>query len=102
MARLDEIAEGLAAVLSTSSEPEPLFLDLMNHSPGEATLLIRPVVDACQRRAAPMTSIRLGSELGSHAKRALGPEPLQYEGVRVELTSGLDRRVEFYRFPCSS
>lgn len=98
MARLDEIAEGLSAVLAGAVEPEPLFIDLMNHSPGEATFLIRAVVDACERRAAPLTLIRLGIELGSHAKRALGPEPLQYEGVKVELAPELERRVEFFRF----
>lgn len=101
MARLDEIAEGLAAVLSGASTPEPLFLDLLNHTPAEATFLIRAVVDACERRAAPLALIRLGIELGSHAKRALGPEPLQYEGVKVEITPELERRLEFYRFPHS-
>lgn len=101
MARLDEIAEGISAVLAAGVEPEPLFIDLMNHTPGEATFLIRAVVDACERRAAPLSVIRIGAELGSHALRALGPEPLQYEGVKVELTPELERRVEFFRFPHS-
>lgn len=98
MARLDEIAEGLSAVLAATAQPEPLFIDLMNHTPGEATFLIRAVVDSCERRAAPLSLIRLGIELGSHAARALGPEPLQYEGVKVELSPKLERRVEFFRF----
>ena len=96
MARLDEIAEGLAAVLSGAPEPEPLFIDLMNHSPGDATFLIRAVVDACERRATPLNLIRLSLDLGSHAKRALGP---QYEGVKIELAPELERRVEFFRSP---
>lgn len=99
MARLDEIAEGLSSVLEASSRPEPLFVDMMNHSPADITFLIRAVVDACQRRAAPLSLIRVGQTLGSHAARALGPEPLNYEGISIELTSDFDRRVEFYRFP---
>ena len=101
MARLDEIAEGLSTVLAASPTPEPLFVDMMNHSPAEITFLIRAVVDACERLTAPLFLIRVGNELGSHAARALGPEPLGYEGVRVELAEGLDRRIEFYRFPFS-
>ena len=99
MARLDEIAEGLSSVLETTNLPEPLFVDMMNHSPADITFLIRAVVDACERRAAPLSLIRVGQTLGSHAARALGPEPLKYEGISVESTGELDRRVEFYRFP---
>ncbi len=99
MARLDEIAEGLSNVLSASSTREPLFLDMMNHSPAEITFLVRAVVDACERLTAPLSLIRISEELGSHAALALGPEPLKYEGIAIELVSGLDRRIEFYRFP---
>lgn len=101
MARLDEIAEGLSSVLAASPTPEPMFLDMMNHSPGEVTFLIRAVIDACERRGAPLSLIRVDQTLGSSAARALGPEPLGYEGVTVELADDLDRRIEFYRFPVS-
>ena len=77
MARLDEIAEGLSTVLAGSPTPEPLFVDMMNHSPVEITFLIRAVVDACERLAAPLSLIRVGEALGSHAAHALGPEPLR-------------------------
>ena len=99
MARLDELAEGLVAVLASSSRPEPLFLDMMNHTPAEATLLIRAVVDASERHGAPLSHIRIGALLGSNAARTFGPGPLVYEGVTVELDGELDQRVEFYRFP---
>ncbi len=99
MARLDEIAEGLVAVLASSPTPEPLFLDMMNHTPAEATFLIRAVVDACERRGAPLSTIRVGTTLGSNAARTFGPGPLVYEGVAVELDGDLDRRLEFYRYP---
>ena len=99
MARLDEIAEGLSAVLQLSPEPEPLGIDLVGHSPAEVTFLIRAVVDACERRGAPLSLIRVGSVFASNVVRALGPEPLQYGGTKVELASDLDRRIELHRFP---
>lgn len=102
MARLDEIAEGLSSVLAATKVPEPLFVDMMNHSPADITFVIRAVIDACERRTVPLSLIRVGRALGSHAARALGPEPLEYEGISIELTGDLDRRVEFYRFPKGS
>jgi hypothetical protein len=102
MARLDEIAEGVSSVLASSPVPEPLFLEMMGHSPGEITFLIRAVVDACERRCTPLSKICVGHTLGSNAKRALGPEPLHYEGIPVELVDDLEQRIEFYRFPKSS
>ena len=97
MARLDEIAEGLSSVLAATQLPEPLFVDMMNHSPADITFLIRAVVDACERLAAPLALIRVDEALGSHAARSLGPEPLRYEGIPVELADSLGRRIEFYR-----
>lgn len=87
------------AVLALSPTPEPLFLDMMNHTPAETTFLIRAVVDACERRGAPLSSIRIGTTLGSNAARTFGRAPLVYEGVAIELDGHLDRRIEFHRFP---
>ena len=86
-------------MLAASPTPEPLFLDMMNHTPAEVTFLIRAVVDASERRGAPLSCIRVGTTQGSNAARTFGPGPLAYEGVAVELDGDLDRRIEFYRFP---
>lgn len=48
-----------------------------------------------------LSKICVGQNLGSNAKRVLGPEPLQYEGILVDLVDHLDRGIEFYRFPVS-
>ena len=81
MARLDEIAEGLSSVLAATPTPEPLSVDMVGQSPAEITFLIRAVVDACERRGMPLALIRADQMLGSHAARALGPEPLTYQGM---------------------
>lgn len=102
MARLDEIAEGLVAVLASGTAPEPLFLDMMNHTPAEVTFLIRAVVDACERRGVPLSLVRVGTTLGANAARTFKPQQLAYGGVALDLDSDLDQRIEFYRLPKDS
>jgi hypothetical protein len=92
------IAEGLATVLQHSPTPEPLGVDLVGQTPAGVTFLIRAVVDACERCAVPLSTIRVGLVCASNAIRALGPEPLHYEGVPVEPAFDLDHRLELYRF----
>ena len=99
MARLDEIAEGLVTVLQVTPTPEPLPVDLMNHSPNELTFLVRAIVDSAERRIVPLSLIRIDKDFGAVTARALGTEPTQYEGVRVELVVDLGRIMELYRFP---
>lgn len=100
MARLDEIGEGVATVLAAAQSPEPLYLELTNHSPVDATILVRSVIEACHRKAAPIALVRLGHEMGSRLCASLGSEKT-YEGVEIQLIAGADRRVEFFRFPPS-
>ena len=97
MARLDEIAEGLATILQLATTPEPVGVDLVGHSPAEVTFLVRAVVDACRRRAAPLSLVRVGSVCASNIVRAFAPGPLQYEGVAVEVAPDLARRIELFR-----
>jgi hypothetical protein len=101
MARLDEIAEGIATVLNLSRTPEPLGVDLVGQSPAEVTFLVRAIVDACERRAAPLVCIRVATDYASNLNRTLGPAPLQYQGIQIELSADLDHRIELHRFPIS-
>ena len=96
MARLDEIAEGLSSLLQLAAAPEPLGVNLVGHSPAEVTFLVRAVVDACARRGTPIALIRLGSVSASNAVRTFGPEPLEYDGVKIEIAPDLDHRIELH------
>lgn len=98
MARLDEIGQGIATVLSSASLPEPLFVDLRGQTPVEVLVLFRSVVDACHRCAGPLSLVRISDGLGSRIADSL-PEGLVYEGVQIEFDSTLGERIEFYRFP---
>jgi hypothetical protein len=99
MARLDEIAEGLATILRVSKQPEPLGVDLMNHTAVEATFLVRAVVDACERGVTPLSCIHVSSNLAGDLERQLQGESGSYEGVPIHSSTVLASRIEFFRFP---
>ena len=96
-ARLDEIAEGIAMVLGTSASPEPLRIDMWNQSATNVAFFVRALAAACERRAAPLTLVRLDPELGERLVRAVEREPLEGPELRVELVEGLGAAVEVYR-----
>lgn len=99
MARLDELAEGLAKVLALTLAPEPLPVDLVNETPAATTVLVRAVIDACERRGAPLTRVAVCPVLGAGLLREHGADG--YEGVGIARDEQLHGRVAFYRFPAS-
>jgi len=76
-----------------------LGVDLMGQSPAEMTFLVRAIVDACERRAVPLSLIRIDRDFGAATAKAMGPDPSLYEGVKIELEADLRPRMELYRFP---
>jgi hypothetical protein len=96
-ARLDEIAEGVASVLGLSATPEPLRVDMMNHSPVDVAFFVRALAAACERREAPLALVRLSPELGERLVRAVEREPLALADVQIELAEDLGVGVEMYR-----
>jgi hypothetical protein len=99
MARLDEIAEGVVTVLRVVRDPEPLGIDLWNHTPAEVAFLVRAVVDACERTATPLTRIHVSSDLAGDLDKQLQADTKSYEGISIISSSGLVRRMELFRFP---
>lgn len=96
-ARLDEIADGIAAVLGASTTPEPLKIDMRNQSPVNVAFFVRSLAAACERRAAPLALVRLDTELGARLVRAVEREPLEGQEVRLELVEELGTSIEVYR-----
>jgi hypothetical protein len=99
MARLDELAGAISTVLSASPTPEPLPVDLKNHSPAEATVFVRAVVEACQRSATPLFEVRISPQLGASLLRQHAGE---IEGIRLTEDAGLHTSIEFFRFPSAA
>ncbi len=99
MARLDEIAEGVATILVASPSPEPLNISLKGEGPLETTFLVRAVIDSCERRGVPVHTVRVGMEIGADLIAQYGNQSSGYQGVKVEGTNLLAAEIEFYRSP---
>lgn len=95
MARLDEIAEGVASMLAFSPQPEPLPTSFGDHSPAEIAFLVRAVIAACEREGHPLAYVRLPAAAATIITR--DPKPIG--GVRLKGTMALPDAVEFGRFP---
>ena len=98
MARLDEIAEGIATILISSPVPEPLNVSLRGESATNTTFLVRAVIDSCERRGMPIKSVRVGPMLSADLLKQYGYSPSGYQGVTIEVSDVLGMDVEFYRF----
>ena len=98
MARLDEIAEGIAMMLTSSPIPEPLNISLRGEGATDVTFLVRAVIDSCERRGSPISAVRVGSTLGSDLTKQYGDKQSGYEGVIIEGSDALVSDIEFYRF----
>ena len=98
MARLDEIAEGIAMMLISSPVPDPLNVCLRGESPTETTFLVRAVIDSCERRGFPLNSVRVGPILGADLLKQYGHKESGYQGVIIRMSNLLGLDVEFYRF----
>ena len=96
MARLDELAEGIASVLVGSAQPDPLPLSFNGHSPGEMAFLVTSVIAACERRGRPLAHVRVPPSVVAIVK---GDPSWVGSGVaileREQLSLG---EVEFGRF----
>jgi hypothetical protein len=99
MARLDEIAEGIATVLRSAQKPEPLPVDMRGQSPTDIVFFVRAVIDSCQRNATPLSLVCVASELGAKLLKEYGGAQSGYQGVEIKGSSDLYDRIVFYRFP---
>lgn len=97
MARLDEIAEGIAAVLISSPNPEPLNVSLRGEGITNTTFFVRAVVDSCERQGSPITEVRVCIDVGSDFLKLYGRDHLGYQGVKIAGSSTLNSEVQFYR-----
>lgn len=98
MARLDEIAEGIAKVLVSLPEPEPLKVSLWNEGQAGTTFLIRAVIDSCERSGMPISDIRVCTKIGGDVLKLYGNKPSGYQGVKITGSETLQSEIEFFRF----
>ena len=97
MARLDELAEGIAAVLIGSSQPEPLPVAFSGQSPSEIAFLARAVADACERQGRPLAYIMLPDKVVAILTR--DPSVATFSVLIVRNGVASPDSIEFGRFP---
>lgn len=98
MARLDEIAEGVATILVASPLPEPLNIDLKDEGPLETTFLVRAVIESSERRGVPVHTVRVGPVVGADLLKQYGSQSSAYQGVKIEGSNFLGTAIQFFRF----
>lgn len=97
MARLDEIAEGIAVLLVSYLEPEPLTISLRGEGSVNTTFFVRAVVDSCERHGSPLKEVRVCINVGSDLLKLYGSNQQGYQGVKITCSSTLNSEVQFYR-----
>lgn len=95
MARLDEIAEGVASVVAFGPQSERLPMRFRGHSPAEIAFLVAAVITACERAGRSLAYVRLPAAATAILKR--DPEPIG--GVRLDGSIVQPDTVEFRHFP---
>ncbi len=83
-------------MLNLTNQPEPLPVDMVGETPAEATVLVRSVIDACQRYGSPIAQVAIDPGLG---KGLLREHPGSYQGVKLTADDRLADRIKFFRFP---
>ena len=96
MAEIREIALGLATVLTSSREPEPLPVTLRGQSLADAAVLIRTVIRECADAAIALQKVEVGTELLRHLRDSHLPEG-SYLGVDIAESDQLGSELLFYR-----
>lgn len=97
MASTDELAHALITVLQSSASPEPLRVDLKNHSSREGSHVLRAIIDSATATHAPLQLVVIDPGLlmddVAHGIASAG----ELEGVAVRLDPHLSRSLELYR-----
>jgi hypothetical protein len=95
MARLDEIAEGIAAALASGASPEPLPVSFWGHSSTEIAFLVRAVVAASERRGCRPARV----EVSPKVAHVLQNEPGSVWNLPLSTQANDDATIAFWRFP---
>ena len=97
MLELRGLALDIAAMLQALKEPEPLRLDLWNHSPSTAAYLIAAVLDECGDAGIALARMRIDPYVAVAMHKPTTGNRWSYRNVTIEVDAALLQRVEFHR-----
>lgn len=93
MATLNEIAKGIAEVLSLGGLRN-LPVDLWGDTPDETVLFVHEVINECFTRKVKLKSVRVDIKLAPKVSKH-GDILFEYRGIIVKADKNLRNRVEF-------
>jgi putative aminopeptidase FrvX len=99
MLELRDLALGITAVLQAVREPEPLAVDLRNHSPQTAAYLVTAVLEECGDAGATLAMVRVDPYVAVAMRKPSSGHRWSYRNVTMEVDAALFQRVEFHRLP---
>jgi hypothetical protein len=97
MFELRDFALKIAATLQAVKEPEPLRLELWNHSPTTAAYLIAAVIEECGDAGIALAKVRIDPYVAVAIHNAAIGNRLSYGNVTIEVDAALFQCVEFHR-----
>lgn len=96
MASLDEIAHTISDVLQSPFAPNPLPLDMMNHSPEQAGYLVRTVIEASADAGVALEKAEISSWFGASMSRGDASDVFYHLGVPIVIRPALSKHVLFF------
>jgi len=99
MLELRDLALGITAVLQAVKEPEPLGVDLWNHSPETAAYLVTAVLDECSDGGVDLARVRIDPYVAVAMRKPTSGHQWSYRNITIEVDAALFQRAEFHRLP---
>jgi hypothetical protein len=97
MLELRDFALKIAATLQAVKEPEPLRLELWNHSPATAAYLIAAVIEECGDAGIALAKVRIDPYVAVAMHNPATGNRWSYRDVAIEADAALFQCVEFHR-----
>ena len=99
MLELRDLALGIAAALQAVTEPEPLAVNLWNHSPETAAYLVKAVLEECSDAGIILARVRVDPWVAVAMHRPFAGSRGSYRDITIEVDAALFQRAEFHRLP---
>jgi hypothetical protein len=97
MLELRDFALKIAATLQAVKKPDPLRLELWNHTPATAAYLIAAVIEECGDAGIALAKVRIDPYVAVAMDNPATGIRRSYGNVTIEADAALFQRVEFHR-----
>ena len=96
MASIEELAQGVSSTLQAEGVSDPLQIGLSDEEASEAAALVRAVLAECHDATVPLKLVRVSVPVSKELTGKRWPSLIPV-GTRLEFSSEIGERVEFWR-----